>query len=107
MNFREMLVMVGPAGIICDHSIINPKTGRAKNNHWLKSTCGVLVTRGAEYTYDYKVGQQAQYESGELTTPQLMTVKGGNLIRANVTDDMIQGDWVVVTHEEVSDAFGE
>lgn len=109
MNFRNMLVMCGPAGVECEHSIVvvDEKTGteRIINNHWLKNSTGVFIARGADYIDDYEVGQQEQYERGELSPPHLMTVQQGKIVRADITGDLIADDWVVASHDEVGQLF--
>lgn len=52
MNFENMLIMIGPSGVECDHSVYDEK-GRAINNHWVKGSDGNIYARNAEYIYDF------------------------------------------------------
>lgn len=106
MNFAEMLIMVGPSGVPCAHSIIDEKTGRAKNNHWMINDGGILVARGVDYTKDYEVGSVESYKNGELKPPRLLTVMSGGIVELEVSETIVRDQsWSLAEMEIVKEAI--
>ena len=101
MNFPNMLIMVGPAGKECPYSIkkADQKTGEVTipNNHWCKSSSGIYIARGAEYTLDTDI------YSG--TIPRLLTISGGSVAELEVTDALMMDSFSVVDVQEVQEAL--
>lgn len=97
MDFKNMLVMVGPSGVECIHSIkkIDKSTGKVSipNNHWCVSSDGVYVARGAEYTIDFDV------ESGEI--PRLITIGKNGVEELTVTKNITESEFSVADISDV------
>lgn len=105
MNFKEALIMCGPAGVPCGESIINTETGRAKNNHWMISSNGTVLARGSAYTNDYNVDSLENYKNNTAQTPILSTVKDGVVIDLSITEKDIEDDWRVLSSGELLNIF--
>ena len=102
MNFSEMLIMCGPSGVECEYSVYSDIEGqkRANNNHWLRSSSGVMAARGAEYNSDYEVLSLSSYRNGAIT-PHLMTISSGVPVKLIVTQQMIEDNWELIDFSEV------
>lgn len=97
--------MVGPAGIECEHSIKvkHPKTGKMMipNNHWCKSSNGVVACRGGGYAENFEIGSQDDYSSSKLLPPPLTTITNGKTDNLLINSSMINDDWETVIIDEL------
>ncbi len=105
MNFKDALIMCGPAGVACDHSVYNKSDEEKQspiNNHWLKNDNGTVIVRGGDFDSDYEILETEDYINGSRL-PHLLTVVDKDIVPAKLSIKDMDSNWRVMSSAEVQD----